>query len=237
MPVEGQWDLTIPYDHVRCMDRKSVYVGASSGNVVMDIMVLVLPIPYVWNLHVRLGQRLVVMGIFLLGIFVTIVSIVRLSIFATLDLSDVNVTSTLSEVFIWSGIEINVGLICACLPSLRPAIQWLGLGKIFGSSGGQSSGSGGWVAPFPSYRSDEIDRAQESSRKRGFLSTLALQLNDEEDSFQMIGTHNNVHGKTDTTVHVMRTSSETERYLHDRGTTAVPVIEVQRQFDISTDVR
>ena len=201
-------------------------------------MLLVLPIPYVWALHARLGQRLILISIFLLGTFVAVVSIVRLSIFIGLNLGDANVTSTLSEVFIWSSVEINVGLICACLPSLRPAVQWLGLSKLFGPSRGTNSRPNGNSGPSPYYGSSDRDRTQQSQKKKGgFLSTLTGRMDEEEDSFQMISQHNDVRGKTDTNIDVARTSSDTD-FDSQRGViTAVPAIKVHRQFDISVDSR
>ena len=105
--MQAQWDITIT-DAV-CVSRRAVYLGASIPNVVTDALLLILPIPYVWTLHAPVAQRLAVGGMFLLGCFVSVVSLVRLSVFMGLDLTSPNVTYNLSDVFIWSLVEVNVG--------------------------------------------------------------------------------------------------------------------------------
>ena len=53
---------------------------------------------------------------------VTIISIVRLESLVTHPWDDPNATWVKMDVALWSTIEINVGIICACLPSLRSLI-------------------------------------------------------------------------------------------------------------------
>lgn len=50
---------------------------------------------------------------------VTIISIVRLHSLITHPWDDSNATWVKMDVALWSTVEINVGIICACLPSLR----------------------------------------------------------------------------------------------------------------------
>ena len=236
-PVEAQWDITI--QNATCISRRKAYVAPSAVNVVTDVVLLILPIPYVWNLHASLAHRMILIGIFLLGTFVGVVSVVRLIIFIGLDLTSPDVTYNLSEVAIWSGVEINVSLICACLPSLRPAVQWLGLSKLFMSTRiSHPSRPSGHIAPSPSLSGDR-DRTRPSKKKGGRFSTLggATQLDDEEDTFQMIGQHNDLHGKTDTNIDAVRTSWDIERDFYREGMASASAIKVQRQWDIRVDSR
>lgn len=54
-------------------------------------------------------------------------------------------THNLRQLIIWSGLEIDVAIICACLPSLRPlpilALSWFQLHTKFGSHGSQTTPS------------------------------------------------------------------------------------------------
>ncbi|KAK5108700.1 hypothetical protein LTR62_008105 [Meristemomyces frigidus] len=198
-PVQAQWDITLP--GATCLSRRAVYLGASIPNVVTDGLLLILPIPYVWSLHAPVAQRLAVAGMFLLGCFVSVVSLVRLSVFMGLDLSSPNVTYNLSDVFIWSLVEVQVGIICACIPSLRPAVRILGLGKWFEknvTSGAQQSGeirSSPYQYPSTSQRSHPV-------RKPSMFASLFSHLDEEEDSFEMIGKNHNLQGKNDVSVGV-----------------------------------
>lgn len=196
-----------------CLDRRASYTGASAVNVVTDVVLLALPLPYIWNLNSPLFQRLVLVGIFLLGIFVSIVSIIRLSILMHLDLASPDITYNMSQVFIWSLVETNVGLICACLPSLRPAVKILGLSRLFPSSATMARNA--YIqqdTPIASRTTG--DKSQSSSRRKqfGFMSTLggSTKYDEEEDSFQMINQQNLAYGKNSTTVGAYHTRSSDE---------------------------
>lgn len=49
-------------------------------------------------------------------------SILRLESLVTHDASSLNATWVKQEVAIWSTVEVNVGIICACLPSIRTLV-------------------------------------------------------------------------------------------------------------------
>jgi hypothetical protein len=106
-------------------------VGGSVPNVITDLILVVFPLPYVWSLHAPITQRIVLGGMFALGIFVSIVSMIRLSILLDTAGGTLDLTYTFKDVYLWSLVEINVGLICTCLPSLRPILRVLGLNRFF----------------------------------------------------------------------------------------------------------
>lgn len=235
-PVQAQWDLTLT--NAVCVSRRAVYLGASVPNVVTDVLLLGLPIPYVWALNAPIFQRIVLVGMFSLGVFVSVVSIVRLSILMGLDLTSPDVTYNLSQVFIWSLVEVNVGIICACLPSLRPAVRYLGFGKLF-SSTTQDAYRQQEDTPAPSKLHSH--QKSQSSRKKpfGFISRLD---DEEEDSFQMIANSNGQYGKNDTSIGTYnvpsRDSEETilspSARLEKQTSTAMPPIRVDREWRIES---
>ncbi|KAJ6067411.1 uncharacterized protein N7446_004448 [Penicillium canescens] len=93
----------------------------------LDLLVLCLPIPMAWRVKTTVRQKWVLTGVFLLGGFVCVVSILRIVSF---DLSDVNdPTYTSIDPSTWSSVEQSLGIICACLPTLRPLIR-----RLLGSS-------------------------------------------------------------------------------------------------------
>lgn len=108
-------------------------MGGSIPNVITDLILVILPLPYVWSLHASITQRVVLGGIFALGTFVSIVSMIRLSILLDTAGGTQDLTYTFKDVYLWSLVEINVGLICACLPNLRPIARVLGLNRFFSS--------------------------------------------------------------------------------------------------------
>lgn len=212
-PVKAQWDLTVT--NAVCLDRRAVYLGVSLVNVVTDVVLLALPIPYIWNLHSPAFQRIVLVGIFSLGIFVSIVSIVRLTILMGLNLGKADITYQMSQVFIWSLVEVSIGLVCACLPSLRPAVRLLGLGRLFPSSSAMAQDA--YVQQqTPQGSTRATDRSHTSKRNPfGFMTSMGGTKCDEEeeDSFQMI---NQQSGKNSTAVDAYRVPSSGSDDTTDR---------------------
>ncbi|KAI4717643.1 hypothetical protein E4T48_06151 [Aureobasidium sp. EXF-10727] len=98
-------------------------------NIVIDIVILVLPLKELYALNTSLKKKLMVMIMFSLGIFVTFVSVVRLRsliVFANTQ----NVTWDYNDAAWWSTVEIHVGIICACLPSVRALFVSLGASSL-----------------------------------------------------------------------------------------------------------
>lgn len=250
-PVEAQWNIAI--EGAECLDTKKVYLGASIPNVITDILLLILPVPYVWKLHAPLSQRMILVGMFSLGVFVSVVSVVRLCILMGLNLANGDVTYNLSQVFIWSLVEVQVGLICGCLPSLRPAAQKLGLGKLLPTTKASEPRGSGQIIEHnndghihPSAHTKDKSKGSSGGRKNfGLFSTLAgvSQIDEEEDSFEMIKKYNDDRGKTDTAVATQhassRSSADTQENMPDLvaggGHNGQPPIKVQRDWYVSVD--
>ncbi|RMX90154.1 hypothetical protein D0869_00326 [Hortaea werneckii] len=235
IPVTAQWDISIT--NAKCISTRSIWIGGSIVNVVTDVVLLIMPLPYVWNLNAPMAQRLALGGMFCLGAFVSVVSIVRLSIMLGLDLNSSDATFNFSEVVIWSMVEINCGLICACLPSLRPAVRLLGLGRLFGGTSGHTGQpSGGRATPGPD-SSDALKPYRRQSRKNpGLFSMTATERpmtgfeGSDEDSYAMIEHSRDKCGITTTSVEPAKSSISEDRSASDR----LPVgIEVKRDWVIS----
>lgn len=64
IPLQKMWD---PKIEGTCMDLFSLYLANAIPNVLTDMAILVLPLTQVWRLQVRLWQRIVLIGMFLLG--------------------------------------------------------------------------------------------------------------------------------------------------------------------------
>ena len=64
-PLAYFWDKTI--DNGYCINENSFAYGITAANVITDIVVLVLPIPWLWRLQLAPRKKLAVIGIFVLG--------------------------------------------------------------------------------------------------------------------------------------------------------------------------
>ncbi|PMD17184.1 hypothetical protein NA56DRAFT_632302 [Hyaloscypha hepaticicola] len=111
----NRWDM----EHVgHCVSSQAIAFAGAGIGIVLDIVTLILPLTQVWNLPLGLKKRIGVILMFSVGAFVTIVSILRLKSLLTVAKS-ANPTWDFVEGCIWSIIELDVGIICACMPSFR----------------------------------------------------------------------------------------------------------------------
>lgn len=110
-----QWDG----EHEGYCNNFQLAVYINSGlNIFFDLTVCFLPITKLLAIQVRDKRRKVgVVLTFLVGLFVTTCSIVRLKY--TSNVSEItNPTWEYTKISLWSGIECQVGVICACMPTI-----------------------------------------------------------------------------------------------------------------------
>ncbi|KAL8677798.1 MAG: hypothetical protein Q9186_005805 [Xanthomendoza sp. 1 TL-2023] len=115
-PFAYYWDRSIPGGH--CVNDNLIGYTITSFNIVTDLIVLILPIPWLWGMNMAVPKRMAVVGLFVLGSFVCIAGIIRLPFLSELQLSDITYTSV--SVGVWISVECNIGILSACLPILRP---------------------------------------------------------------------------------------------------------------------
>ncbi|KAK1951970.1 hypothetical protein LY78DRAFT_731711 [Colletotrichum sublineola] len=129
IPTNAFWDR---YDPVNPMspteftcgvDVNKFFNGNSIPNIITDALVVMLPIPYVLSLQMRKPQKFALLGVFLLGTFVTIISMVRLKTILAVDLKSPDITWNFCDTIIWTNVEANIAIVCACLPSLKPLLS------------------------------------------------------------------------------------------------------------------
>ena len=65
-PISFQWHRSIPGGH--CGDQKSLDLFIGVFNLLMDVTVVVLPMPVLWGLQMAVGKKFTLSGIFGLGI-------------------------------------------------------------------------------------------------------------------------------------------------------------------------
>ncbi|KAH8758528.1 hypothetical protein F5882DRAFT_480263 [Hyaloscypha sp. PMI_1271] len=115
-PVRAFWDITVT--EKECINTTAFFIANSAAHVIIDVAILTLPIRKVWPLKMSVQKKVVVSFMFLLGGFICVIGIIRLFFLATLKMADV--TYSLVDTYVWSSVETSVGVICACLPTLRP---------------------------------------------------------------------------------------------------------------------
>ncbi|PTB44579.1 uncharacterized protein TrAFT101_003129 [Trichoderma asperellum] len=116
IPVRKQWIPTTPG---HCGQAVPFYITFSSLTIIFDVITLVLPFPVLIKLQMKRRRKIALLCLFALGIFVTIVQIIRIQTIASL----VNYLDS-AEAIKWSIVETNVGIIIACVPTLAPLVTY-----------------------------------------------------------------------------------------------------------------
>ncbi|KAJ4394474.1 hypothetical protein N0V93_003692 [Gnomoniopsis smithogilvyi] len=120
VPVSYFWDKA---QTGHCINEVEFFRGNGIVNMLLDVLILCLPLPMVWRLDLGLQQKIAVTGIFGLGTFVCLVSIMRIVAFAHSNQNDPTYTTV--DTAMWSSIEQSIGIVCTCLPTLRPLLLWI----------------------------------------------------------------------------------------------------------------
>lgn len=132
-PVAYNWDTSIKGT---CGDRNKVYVSAGALNVITDFMVMSLPIPHILSLQLKLKKKLGLLLMFSLGLFITIISIIRIKSLQVISFADP--TYTLPMGLFWTTLEPCLCIINANLPMVRTYLT-SHFPTVFGSTSDQTS--------------------------------------------------------------------------------------------------
>ncbi|CZR68051.1 related to integral membrane protein [Phialocephala subalpina] len=119
VPIAAMWDSSVK---ATCIDRLAVWYTNASVNIVTDMVVFTLPLPVLGSLKLPTRQKAVLLGVFCLGFFTCSLSIVRID-FLKQAAKSTDFTWDNVEASCWSVIELNSGVVCACLPTLRPLLS------------------------------------------------------------------------------------------------------------------
>ncbi|KAM0798769.1 hypothetical protein BDR22DRAFT_934515 [Usnea florida] len=108
----------------------AIYVSSSIPHIITDVVFLGFPVPLIWNLHMHKSRKMMLTAIFAVGGFVNIVSVIRFVYLMALvransGLHGSDPTWNYIDVFIWTSVEVNTSIICACLPSLGPIVSYV----------------------------------------------------------------------------------------------------------------
>ncbi|EKD14281.1 uncharacterized protein L3040_008370 [Drepanopeziza brunnea f. sp. 'multigermtubi'] len=122
-PIRAFWDRSIDGN---CIPVNTFVITNQVFNVIMDFVLLALPLPLIWNLRRSWQEKLALTGIFALGGFVCFASVYRIA--SLLIIVPAQITNTVYQATLWTHIEPSVGIICACLPTIRGLFSWRRMG-------------------------------------------------------------------------------------------------------------
>ncbi|KAH8898353.1 hypothetical protein GQ53DRAFT_837275 [Thozetella sp. PMI_491] len=112
-PIPKAWNSGLSGS---CINLMQFFIFNGAMALATDAIILLLPLPMIVNLQVPLLQKLALIPVFGLGIFVVVISAWRL--YALVATPSADTTYDLMGT-LWTIIEYNVGLVCASLPTVR----------------------------------------------------------------------------------------------------------------------
>ncbi|KUJ14478.1 uncharacterized protein LY89DRAFT_736511 [Mollisia scopiformis] len=118
LPVQSNWDLVGKYTK-KCINTEVYFYVLAVLNIIVDIVILALPINTLKDMKRGTRDKVVLFILFGVGGFSSISSIIRLyTIKVFTDSKDPFWDGV--PINIWSMIEINVAVICASVPAMKP---------------------------------------------------------------------------------------------------------------------
>lgn len=130
-------------DSAHCTDIITIYLSSTPLNIITDLAILFLPMPILTGMRLPRKQKIILIITFSFGAFVAAVDVVRIVYLQGAAITrlkeiynaheqgltreseqlqtDFSWYASLS--FMWSAIEVNVGIMCACVPGLKPLVS------------------------------------------------------------------------------------------------------------------
>lgn len=139
-PVAAAWASPVP-DSAHCTDIVTIYLSSAPLNIITDLAILFLPMPILTSIRLPKKQKVVLVITFGFGIFVAVVDVIRIAYLQeaqrdTLQAVEMQRSDTgnqqrnagnfawyASLSFMWSAVEINLGIMCGCVPALKPLVR------------------------------------------------------------------------------------------------------------------
>ncbi|KAF6797572.1 integral membrane protein [Colletotrichum sojae] len=148
-PIAKQWDPTIT--NGSCIPGVPFYTSMASLTIFFDIVVMFLPFPVLATSKIQKRKKFVLLGLFGLGAFITVIQIIRIQTVHSLA----NYLDS-APLIMWSAIENNLGIIVTCVPTLAPLVKYFneksrsgsrsnkyGAASGYGRSNANGTGAGG----------------------------------------------------------------------------------------------
>ncbi|KAI0910897.1 hypothetical protein F4823DRAFT_336321 [Ustulina deusta] len=175
----------------QCWDPKvqsdfSTFTG--SLNSAVDIIFSLIPITFIWKLHLSIRKRLGLVVLLSTGSFSGVSAAIKTNQLVTLTARS-DLTWETFGLYLWTSIEIFLIIICGCIPTLRPL--WV---RFFGresASRGSATGSSYYKTP-PHVRGQEFTRLEDLSGRVQDTSTKKDPNGNSSAFTEVNGQHDNL---------------------------------------------
>ncbi|WPH01065.1 MFS monosaccharide transporter-like protein [Acrodontium crateriforme] len=132
----------VSYKNATCTDIVTIYLSSAPLNIITDVAILFLPMPVLTGMRLPRKTKIILIITFSFGIFVAAVDVVRIAYLQSASMTRLaeiqNQTDQTDNLdaqyrtdfsyyaafsFMWSVIEVNISIMCACVPGLKPLVS------------------------------------------------------------------------------------------------------------------
>ncbi|KAF1922071.1 MFS monosaccharide transporter-like protein [Ampelomyces quisqualis] len=136
-PITAAWASPVPVT-ASCTNIVTIYLSSAPLNIITDLAIFFLPMPILTSMRLPKKQKIILVITFGFGVFVAVVDVIRIAYLqnaqrATLRAARSDQSESGNEQrntgefawysalsFMWSAVEINIGIMCGCVPALKP---------------------------------------------------------------------------------------------------------------------
>ncbi|KAK0510708.1 hypothetical protein JMJ35_007140 [Cladonia borealis] len=115
LPLNYIWDRSVKGFCLRIPIAATIL---AIFNFLTDIIILVMPMPILWKMQIETKEKYQIMGMFLTGGFVSFCSLYRTVIIHSENWVDPSWDDI--PLGVWTMAELGIGVVSACLPTMRP---------------------------------------------------------------------------------------------------------------------
>jgi hypothetical protein len=121
IPISSYWTL-VAADNSDCIPEGPPLIVQSTLNVVTDFMIYALPIPTLFRLSLPMPQRIGLIVLFSVGGVIVVAGSFRAYWVHYVLYETYDATWEGFNIWMWTAVETNVGVICGCIPALKPLL-------------------------------------------------------------------------------------------------------------------
>ncbi|KAJ5984037.1 hypothetical protein N7481_006136 [Penicillium waksmanii] len=114
-----QWDTSLKG---HCIQTQPFYFALGGTSIALDFIIIALPLPVLWKLQLRIRQKVLLVALFALGFFVTIVQFIRI-----FTVKDLKTYTDSKNIVLWSLVEVSLGkivqVVVCCIPTYGPLFK------------------------------------------------------------------------------------------------------------------
>ena len=163
-PIAAAFKTPVPLN-ASCENIVTLYLSSAPVNIITDLAIFFLPMPILTGMRLPKKQKIILCITFGAGFFVAVIDVIRIAYLQDAaterieaqqqginddsgrNTTDVSWYAALS--YMWSTVEVNLGIACGCVPMLKPLViryfpQWIRDINVrnLSSSGRTRNGSG-----------------------------------------------------------------------------------------------